>query len=748
MPKVGGGGVPGGTESEWRGSRSWRWHCCQNGGVEARDEGLGGVDRGDLAFAAVLLLIAVAARAPLVSLFEIGSDSADPFRAVLALLDGRRGLVTSSLPFGYGRELSYLPLFLVRPGGLLLMVWVRFVLQALCAPALYLAARASGGERFGGTRWLWAVAAAQLAISPGLLRTLVSGHEGYFAVEWVVVATVLMLRPGLTRGGLVAAGAAFALAVANHPMALATALPLVLLPRVMDARRVAWSLLGCAAVLVPVVVQALPPLADGLLPEWRDGAPSGALGPGGVLLRVFGGERGWEAWLLFGGTALAAGVSTSRSHRRFCLATLGGAVAVVLLATLTQHASAWHWRPLLPLLVLGIAGAPTSRSGRALLFAVALLVLGLSTTNAARQARQQPEQVAQLGVVRLIAGELHRDGPHALVGYLDMPDGPLADFLGVGLELALRRRGRDLVVDRDQMLRSSVLLYAEGEPDFIGRLSAALGTDGFEVSIRGARFVLLRAEDVSTARRVGAMACAAGAHAVRRLLQFDALSLVADRARWRTEIVPAQHRCSVEDLWTTIDPPRHPEELRLLLRETGSGDDEAPLESFQITRFEASWADVVACADAGACDEGPYAVPELQLPALLPIGTARAYCRWRGGRLPSLVEWRRASSRWDPKAGRFSMLPAGGEESGPGDVEALAEVGSRRFSANDVGVEDLMGNAVEWVSLGSEARCAGEGSDAALVGPIRSLLGSEAVDGDCARAPTDGSVRGGVRCVR
>jgi formylglycine-generating enzyme required for sulfatase activity len=83
---------------------------------------------------------------------------------------------------------------------------------------------------------------------------------------------------------------------------------------------------------------------------------------------------------------------------------------------------------------------------------------------------------------------------------------------------------------------------------------------------------------------------------------------------------------------------------------------------------------------------------------------ARAYCRWRGARLPTADEWEfsaRGEERrtfpwgdeWDPSRLRVST----------GSAIGLRPVGSHPQGATPEGIQDMAGSAAEWTSTGTGA---------------------------------------------
>jgi formylglycine-generating enzyme required for sulfatase activity len=123
--------------------------------------------------------------------------------------------------------------------------------------------------------------------------------------------------------------------------------------------------------------------------------------------------------------------------------------------------------------------------------------------------------------------------------------------------------------------------------------------------------------------------------------------------------------------------------------------------AFLLDRFEVASIDYVACVEDGACAPSPYvfAREEPDVPALVQWDHARAYCAWRGARIPTSIEWQSAARGGDDR-----LYPWGNGRLERCAEVTLAECGNRvevGSGARDVtkdGVYDMSGSVEEWMT--------------------------------------------------
>jgi formylglycine-generating enzyme required for sulfatase activity len=149
---------------------------------------------------------------------------------------------------------------------------------------------------------------------------------------------------------------------------------------------------------------------------------------------------------------------------------------------------------------------------------------------------------------------------------------------------------------------------------------------------------------------------------------------------------------------------------------SGAPDEQPPhmvtLADYYLDKYEVTNALYAECVAANACmtpldtssatRPAYYGAPEFDEYPVLHVNweMAKAYCEWRGGRLPTEAEWEKAARGddgrmfpWGNTPGEFGNFC---EEGGacPGDT---LQVGSYPDGASPLGFLDMAGNVWEWV---------------------------------------------------
>jgi formylglycine-generating enzyme required for sulfatase activity len=147
--------------------------------------------------------------------------------------------------------------------------------------------------------------------------------------------------------------------------------------------------------------------------------------------------------------------------------------------------------------------------------------------------------------------------------------------------------------------------------------------------------------------------------------------------------------------------------------------DEKPLhavhlDAYYIDKYEATNALYSACVNAGACN------PPVQADAFTrssyygneeydeyPVvyvkwNMAKAFCEWRGARLPTEAQWEKAArgtdARMYPWGKEVDCRKANYQGGGNGCAGGTSKVGSYESGKSPYGVYDLAGNVWEWVA--------------------------------------------------
>jgi formylglycine-generating enzyme len=137
--------------------------------------------------------------------------------------------------------------------------------------------------------------------------------------------------------------------------------------------------------------------------------------------------------------------------------------------------------------------------------------------------------------------------------------------------------------------------------------------------------------------------------------------------------------------------------------------DEKPLHkvmlsAFAIDRTEVTQAAWAACVKAGACSEPSSSYSPLKEPnhpiTKITWKAADHYCKWRGLRLPTELEWERAARGTDLRIWPWGdATPIGCAQANfVGCGDASSAVGSFPIGVSAEGVYDLAGNVAEWTA--------------------------------------------------
>ena len=124
--------------------------------------------------------------------------------------------------------------------------------------------------------------------------------------------------------------------------------------------------------------------------------------------------------------------------------------------------------------------------------------------------------------------------------------------------------------------------------------------------------------------------------------------------------------------------------------------DEIPhqvkLQSFSLDKYEVTNSEYMKCFAGGICNPNdlhetrPSDFSGMKQPVVFVTWQdAKTFCKWRGGNLPTEVQWERAAQGDNPGGAHFKQAY---------NIGATVNVGVQRPNSN--GLYDMMGNVYEW----------------------------------------------------